>query len=218
MDFEQAITSRYSVRAFKTEPVPQALLERVFTLANTTPSNCNSQPWVVHIASGEKLETLRKLIPEQMMSGVTSMDFPFDGKYHDEYRARQIGSAEAMFNALGVAREDKAGRGAAFMRNFTFFDAPHVAFLLLDEQFGIREAVDVGMYAQSLMLSLTANGLGSCPQTSLGFHADTVREVLGIESKFKLLFGISFGYPDESAPVNTCRTDRAALAENTFFH
>lgn len=218
MDFEQAITSRYSVRAFKKEPVPQPLLEKVFKLANCAPSNCNTQPWVVHVASGEKLETLRKLIPEQMMSGVTSMDFPFDGKYEGIYRERQVASAEAMFSSINVTREDKAGRGVAFMRNFTFFDAPHVAFLFMDQQFGIREAADVGMYAQSLMLALTANGLGSCPQTSLGFHCDTVREVLGVGANYKLLFGLSLGYPDEAAPVNRCRTNRAAVSDNTFFH
>ena len=74
------------------------------------------------------------------------------------------------------------------------------------------------MYAQSLMLSLTALGLGSCPQTSLGFHADTVREVLSIDASQKLLFGISFGYVDETAAANRCRTVCATVAENTHFY
>lgn len=217
-DFDEVIRSRYSVRAFKPELVPQALLEQVFTLANATPSNCNSQPWLVHVASGDKLEILRQRIPEAMLSGQTSMDFPFEGKYHDQYRSRQVAAAEAMFGVMGIAREDKAQRGEAFMRNFTFFDAPHVAFLFIDEQFGLREAVDIGMYAQSLMLALTAHGLGSCPQTSLGFHADIVREVLGIEAGHKLLFGLSFGYPDDNAAVNRCRTERASVTENVRFH
>ncbi len=104
------------------------------------------------------------------------------------------------------------------MRNFTFVDAPHVAFLFLPEPFGLREAADLGMYAQTLMLAMTANGLGSCPQTALSFQADFVREVLGVEAGNKLLFGISFGYPDESAPANRCVTDRAALADTVTFH
>lgn len=216
--FAEIIKRRYSVRAFRPERVPQAVLDEVFTLANHTPSNCNTQPWLVHVASGEPLETLRKAIPEAMMNGVFTMDFPYDGKYHGVYKERQGGAADAMFKSMGIAREDKVKRNEAFMRNFIFFDAPHVAFLFIPQEYSLREAVDIGMYSQSLMLSLTAHGIGSCPQTSLGFHADLVRKTLGVDDSFKLLFGISFGYADETAPVNACRTSRAALPDNTFFH
>jgi len=95
------------------------------------------------------------------------------------------------------------------MRNFQFFDAPHVAFLFLPAQFGIREAADLGMYAQSLMLSMTAHGLASCPQTALSFQADQLREELSIDDSMKLLFGISFGYEDPKHPANQCRVGRA---------
>lgn len=216
--FADLIKSRYSVRAFRPDPVPQAVLDEVFSLANATPSNCNTQPWMVHVASGAPLEVLRKEIPVAMMNGQITMDFPYDGKYHGVYRERQVGAAEAMFGVMGITREDKIKRNEAFMRNFIFFDAPHIAFLFIPQEHSLREAVDIGMYAQSLMLSLTAYGIGSCPQTSLGFHADLVRKTLGIEDNFKLLFGISFGYTDENAEVNRCRTERAVLAENTVFH
>lgn len=216
--YADIVRGRRSVRAFLPQRVQQSLLEDVFTLANHSPSNCNTQPWVVHVASGEPLETLRREIPGKMMSGQITMDFPFEGKYSGIFRERQVAAAEALFNVMGVAREDKIKRNEAFMRNFTFFDAPHVAFLFIPETFGIREQIDVGMYAQSLMLSLTAHGLGSCPQTSLGFHADFVRETLGIDPSLKLIFGISFGYEDVTAAANQCRTERAPVEENTFFH
>jgi nitroreductase len=151
-------------------------------------------------------------------SGQFAMDFPYDGKYQGVYQERQRGAAAALYHAMGIAREDKQKRNDAFMRNFIFFDAPHVAFLFMSQEHTLREAMDVGMYAQSLMLSLTAHGIGSCPQTALGFHADVVREVLGIDPQFKLLFGISFGYADENAAVNRCRTERADIKDNTFFH
>jgi nitroreductase len=93
-----------------------------------------------------------------------------------------------------------------------------VAFLFLPEPFGLREATDLGMYAQTLMLAMTAHGLGSCPQTALSFEADVIRELLGVDAGNKLLFGISFGHPDPQAPVNQCETDRAALADCVQFH
>jgi nitroreductase len=216
--FAGIIQHRKSVRAFQPHPVPRPVLERIFQLCNHTPSNCNTQPWVVHVASGAPLETLRKAIPDLMMNGVVNMDFPYDGKYSGVYKERQVGAAESMFGAMGIAREDKLKRNEAFMRNFVFFDAPHVAFLFIPDAFSLREAVDIGMYAQSLMLALDAHGLGSCPQTSLGFHADLVRETLGVDPSLKLLFGISFGYEDTSAAVNACRTLRAPIEDNTFFH
>ena len=82
----------------------------------------------------------------------------------------------------------------------------------------MREAADVGMYAQSLMLALTAHGIGCVPQTALSFHADLVRKALNIDASQKLLFSISFGYTDANAPVNQCRTARAKVQDNTRFY
>ena len=88
----------------------------------------------------------------------------------------------------------------------------------MHESFGLREACDVGMYAQNLMLSMTAHGLGSCPQTALSMNADGVREILGIDSSQKLIFGISFGFPDHDAPANRAITDRGDLAQTVSFY
>jgi nitroreductase len=152
------------------------------------------------------------------MEGKLSLDFPYDGVYHGVYKERQYGSAQALYDAVSIAREDKAKRHEQFMRNFRFFDAPHAAFLFLPEPFGLREAADLGIYAQTLMLAMTAHGLGSCPQTALSFQADFVRETLGVSAGNKLLFGVSFGYPQAEAPVNRCTTDRAALEQCVTFH
>ncbi len=152
--------ARRSVRAFRPDPVPQPLLEHVFALANRAPSNCNTQPWLTAVASGAACERLRRRFQADFASGQVSMDFPYAGKYAGVYKERQYDAAEKLYGAMGIAREDKAARGAAFMRNFTFFDAPHVAFLFIPDWAGVREAADAGMYAQTLMLALSAHGLG----------------------------------------------------------
>jgi hypothetical protein len=74
------------------------------------------------------------------------------------------------------------------------------------------------MFAQTLMLGMTARGLGSCPQTALSFQVDQVREILGVDPALKLLFGISFGYPDPAASANACVTERMPLADLVSFH
>jgi len=216
--FDETVAARRSVRAFLPQPVDADTLESVFEVAQRAPSNCNTQPWVVHVVSGAPLQALRDAMPGKFMAGELSMDFPYDGAYQGIYRERQYGAAQALYDAVGVAREDRPARNEQFLRNFVFFDAPHVAFLFLPEPFGLREAADVGMYAQTLMLAMTAHGLGSCPQTALSFQADLIRQTLGIAASNKLLFGISFGYPDPDAPANACATDRAGVADAVTFH
>lgn len=212
----EVIHQRRAVRGFLPRPVPRPTLEEVFALAARAPSNCNTQPWQVHVASGQALERLRRRLPEALAKGEFDMDFPYEGSYEGIYRQRQVDAAARLYEAMGIAREDKAARGAAFLRNFEFFGAPHVAFLFLPEPFGLREATDVGMYAQTLMLALAAHGLGSCPQTALGFHAGIVREELGVPAEQRLLFGISLGFVDEAEPANRCRMDRDVAAVTHF--
>ena len=216
--FTTIVNQRRSLRGFLPQPVDPRTLEAVFNCAQRAPSNCNTQPWLAHVVSGDKLEYLRSEMPTQFMEGKMTMDFPYDGVYEGVYKERQHGSATALYNSVGITREDKAGRHEQFMRNFSFFGAPHVVFMFLPEPFGLREAADLGMYAQTLMLAMTAYGLGSCPQTALSFQVELVRETLGIDPANKLLFGISFGYPDPDAAVNQCVTDRAALADTVTFH
>ncbi|MEC8812257.1 MAG: nitroreductase [Pseudomonadota bacterium] len=216
--FDAVVNQRRSVRGFLKQPVAREQIEHIFSLAARAPSNCNTQPWATHVVGGEKLERLRDILPVNTLRGRMTLDYPYEPKYHGVYQQRQYDAANQMYAAVGLERKDKEQRQAVFLRNYSFFGAPHVAFLFLPEHFGLREAADVGMYAQTLMLAQTAHGLASCPQTSLGFHADAVREVLEVDASQKLLFGISFGYEDAADPINNTRMGRAPLAETTVFH
>ena len=79
-------------------------------------------------------------------------------------------------------------------------------------------AGDIGMYAQTLLLSLTAHGLGGVPQTILGFYGETIRKELGVDPSLKLLFGISLGYPDVTHPANQYRIYKEPVGESVTFH
>ena len=215
--FNRIVTERRAVRAFTDKAASQETLNQVFSAAQRAPSNCNTQPWVPYVVSGEACDRLRAKVLAAWQAGQITMDFPFEGKYDGAYKDRQHAAAQTMYSAMGVERDDKAGRNEQFLKNFEFFDAPHVCFMFLHQDFGIREAADVGMYAQSLMLSLSAHGLASCPQTALSFFADLIRSELDIPAELKLLFGISFGYEDTSAPVNNCVTERELVDKGVHF-
>ena len=217
--FDRISRTRRSIRGFLPRPVDAATLETIFTSAAQAPSNCNTQPWQCHVVSGGLRDRLSRIFLEETIAqGKHSLDFPYEAKYEGEYRRRQIDVAVLLYEALGIARDDREGRERAFLRNLEFFGAPHVAFLFMPGWCGIREACDVGMYAQSLMLSMWAHGVASCPQTVLGYDADSVRRELGLDADLKLLFGISFGYADMSLPENRIVPERANLAEAVFFH
>ena len=215
--FLDVVSRRRSMRDFKSDPVPRELIESVFGTAQRAPSNCNTQPWFVHVVTGETLEQLRQELPAKFAAGEIALDFPYDGQYEGVYKERQYASAAALYDSLGISRDQKAERNAWFMRNFSFFDAPAVAFFTLPTGFGLREACDLGMFAQTVMLGLTAHGLGSCPQTALAFLANVIRPALNLGDHEQLMFGMSFGYPNDTA-VNEVATERASLADVVTYH
>ena len=217
--FKQIAQSRRAIRGFLPQPVEQSILEQIFTLASTAPSNCNTQPWQCHVVSGAMRDRLSRIFLEETIAqGKHSLDFPYEAKYDDVYRERQVDVAVLLYQALGVGRGDSEGRKRAWLRNLEFFGAPHVVFIFMPAWCDIREACDVGMYVQNLMLSMRAHGVASCPQTILGYDADSVRRELKIDSQMKLLFGISFGYEDAELPENRIVPERAALEEQVKFY
>lgn len=218
-DLDRLVRTRRSVRGFRPDPVPDALIRRAFEVAQYAPSNCNTQPWTVHVVSGEAAGRVRAAMHGAAAAGERpTPDQPFTGAYPDHYRTRQIDSAKALYGALGIAREDAEGRKQAGLANYRFFDAPHAAFVFMRRDFGIREAADIGMFAQTLMLAFTALGIASCAQGALSHYATIVRAELGVGEDQQLLFGIAFGFEDEAHPANTARVGRATIQEAVTFH
>ncbi|KUJ84963.1 oxidoreductase [Microbulbifer flavimaris] len=218
MSLETAIKERRSVRGFLDQPVPQAVLESVFSLAQHAPSNCNIQPWKVWIASGALKNHLREQLVEKVVSGVPfNADYEYPGKFDGDYRRRQVECAVELYSNMGIARDDKEGRMRASLRNFELFDAPHVCFIGMDKRFGASVALDVGMYVQNLILAMTAHGVASCAQGALRYYPDLVRETFEIGDDINILLGISFGYEDTDVPANKTRVGRDEFRQSVVF-
>jgi nitroreductase len=219
MSLETAVMSRRSVRGFQNKEVPQDLLNKVFDIARWAPSGTNIQPWQSYVASGATRDALR----EQMMAAVKN-GFPPNQDYKESqktlgqvWKNRRRECAAVLYRAMNISWEDKKSRNAAAFRNFELFDAPHVAFICMDESFGLGRAWDVGMYAQTLMLAMTANGLASCAQGTMAHHPELVRKAFDLGPEMKVLFGLSFGYEDTTMKVNSAHTQRAALEDTVTF-
>ncbi|MFH8347655.1 nitroreductase [Streptomyces sp. NPDC018045] len=218
---EKLIRARRATRAFTPDAVPEDTMRAVFTLAGAAPSNSNTQPWNVEVVSGAARDRLSADLIAAHGEKRMSLDFPYrDDLYTGAYAQRRHEAGAAMYGALGIGRDDHEEREAFTAESLDFYGAPHVALLFLPPNAEERMAADLGMYGQTLLLAMTAYGIASCPQGLLSFYADTIRDSLGIHriSNNKLLFGISFGYADTSAPINNITVPRAALHQTTRFH
>ena len=218
MSLADAIEQRRSVRGYLDKEVPQDTLESIFTLAQRAPSNCNIQPWKVYVASGQLKNSIRAKMVEQVMQGVPfNSDYDYPDTFAGEYRKRQVDCAVELYGNMGIERGDKEGRMRAHLRNFEMFDAPHVVFIGMDKVFGASVAIDVGMYMQTLMLSMTAHGVACCPQGTMRYYPDIVREAFDIGDDTNILLGISFGFEDASIPANKTWIDREPIDQSVQF-
>ena len=216
--YEKVVSIYVGVRGYLDKPVPHEILDRIFEIAQMAPSNCNVQPWKVYVASGALKDRLRDQMVANTVGGFKpNSDYPYRGDFTGEYRKRQVDCAVALYKNMDIQREDKEGRLRAIVRNFEFFDAPHIAFIGMNPEFGATVALDVGMYAQTFMLTLVAHGLASCPMGTMRNYPDLVRDAFDIKDGTKILFGICFGYEDPAVPANKTRTSREVISSSVTF-
>ena len=106
--FDEAVRQRFSSRAFLPTPLTEAQIRDVLQDAQHSPSNCNTQPWNVHIASGATKDALQKMMIENDTAGNVTPDFSFSyDDFHGDYYERSQRQAKDYYDALGIARDDK---------------------------------------------------------------------------------------------------------------
>ena len=216
MNVTEAVTTRRSIRNFLDKPVDLATLTRVMDTARWTASGCNYQPWEASIVTGQPLKDLQaKIIANG--PGAAEYDWAAPGT-EEAYKKRLDGVSAGMFGAMGIARDDGAGRMAAMARNATSFDAPAVLFVYFPRLMKEPQWSDVGMWLQTVALLLREEGLDSCFQEFMALYANTIRDFLGLDHERYMLFcGMAIGYRDAEAPLNNFERERVPLDEQVKF-
>lgn len=218
MDVYQAVTSRRAVRAFTDLPVRREVLERVLTAAARSPSGGNLQPWNTYVLTGTVLAELKKRTAERVAAGDPGDEHEFAMYPPDlasPYRERRDAAAARRYAALGIARGDKRARRECVAANWDCFGAPVALFCYIDRDMGLPQWADLGMYLQTVMLLLQAEGLHSCPQLAWSVYRRTVSELVAAPERLVLFCGMSIGFEDPAAP--RVRVDRAPLRETVTF-
>lgn len=215
----QILNDRYSCRAFRPDPVPDADLARIVDAARHVPSWCNAQPWQVELTRGEGTERLRTALMETAAAGTPpAPDLEWPSRYSGDYGARRRACGFQLYDAVGVEKSDRAGRMAQMLRNYALFDAPHVAIVHSPAELGPYGAMDTGGFVTAFTLAATALGIASIPQAAVAAYAPLLRAHLGIGEDRLILCAISLGYADTEAPANTFRTARAEAAQIIRWH
>ena len=220
MSFDEVVLGRRSIRGYKPDPVPKALIREVIEVAMRAPSSLNTQPWNFYVVAGEPLDRIRAGNTERNLAGVpSSREFRGHGEYAGPHRERQIEIAKQLFGAMGIEREDKAGRQDWVLRGFRQFDAPVSVVVTYDRSIhgGDIAPFDCGAIANALVNAAWSRGLG-CVINSQGImQSPVVREHAAIPEDQVIMICIAMGFPDESFPANAVVSRRKSVDEATVF-
>lgn len=215
MEFETLVRTRRSVRGYRPDPVPRALIEEVLEVARGAPSSMNTQPWHVHVLSGAPLEEVRRRNMEAMAAGAPpKREIHSHGAYEGIHRERQVGIAKDLFAAMGIAREDAARRHDWVLRGFRQFDAPVSLVLTYDRALdgGAVCHFDLGALCYGIVLAAWDRGLGTVINGQGIMRSDIVREVARIPEDEVIMTCVALGWPDDGFPANGVKARREPVA------
>ncbi len=217
MQLEDAVRGRRSIRVFRPDPVPPAILRELVDQAHWAPSAANTQPWEFTIVGGESLQKLRTRLREAAAAdpvGKPEMGWP--AQLPERFKQRRLEMGNAVLQALGIAADDKARKDEWSLAGIGFFDAPQVILLSMERAFTELAVMDVGAISLALELLAHGKGLGTCPQAAPLRYPWIFHEVLGIPESKRVMLALPIGYPVTEAPVN--RFPRTRVPADELLH
>ncbi|RWX46893.1 Nitroreductase [Candidatus Electrothrix marina] len=218
MDAITCITNRRSIRAFQNKPISEDMLREIIATACWSPSYKNTQPWQVMVVSGEKKDGLSQMMMELLDNGTPPCpDLPAPESWPEAEQARIDYLMAKRSELTGMDLTEPAIITKAKKANFSFYGAPHAIYLYQDSSLSQWSLFDLGLFAQTLMLAAQAKGIGTVPQGFATDYAPQIKEYLGIPVDKRLVLGLSVGYADMAAPVNSYRTERSPVEEIATF-
>ncbi|MCW8875070.1 MAG: nitroreductase [Gammaproteobacteria bacterium] len=210
MNVAEALQTRKSVRAFLDRDVEEDRIKTILDAARHAPSGANTQPWQVAVVSGKtKLELQTKIESSFRKGDKGRADYTYyPENWVEPYKSRRKACGLQLYSTLNIAREDKSRQLEQWTANYRAFDAPVMLLFFMDGHMQTGSFIDYGMFLQSIMLLAVEQGLATCPQAALADYSALIKTVLGYPPDHILLCGMSLGYEDKAALVNSYRTPR----------
>jgi nitroreductase len=214
MDVIEAIKARRSIRGYKPDPVPKAILREILEVATRAPSSMNTQPWEFTVITGGVMDKIKQATIEKFNAGEPPQPSVARGGYMGKYRERQVALGIQLFQLMNIAREDKEKRAEWTRRGFRFFDAPAAIIISVDKSLGEggdAGQFDIGSITQTICLAALKYGLGTCIQGQGIMYPDVIRKFTGVSESKRISICITIGYPDWDFPANKLCSEREPI-------
>ena len=220
LSVDEVLERRRSGRAFRPEPVPRELVEEILRVAARAPSGTNIQPWNLHVVAGETRAELERevLAHRETDPHDAEAEFGRTAKRKEPYTSRMRKLGKDMYTLLGIPKGDQAANWRQWGRNFQFFGAPVGLILTIDKDLDEMSYLDTGMFVFAIMLAAKARGLDTCAQGAWTNYWSVTRRVLQVPDDQYIVCGVSLGWADEDAAVNTLVSEREPLESFATFH
>lgn len=209
MELMKAIQERKSFRAFKSDPIPKEMIEKILSSATQAPSAINLQPWEFIVVTGEEKERLsRRLIKayrEKQISCGPGNVKPMP-KTVTQRGAKTLQLMTPFFEEMAVNPDQFINEGSC-----NFYGAPAAILICLDDAFPKSRLVDIGIVLGYLILIAHDFGLGTCPIGLITAYEDEIKDLLNIPENKMVVIGVALGYPDLQSPINRFKSPRDDL-------
>ena len=220
MNVSEAIEGRQSIRAFDSDrEVTREVITSILTTAGRAPSGSNIQRWHVYVVTGAAKNRISDACKARYLSGDEG-----ESEYHyypqtwrQPYIGRRRQTGFGLYGLLGIDKADTAAVQGYRVTNYEFFGAPMGLFFTIDRDMELGSWVDYGMFLQSIMLSARGAGLETCAQAAFCPYYDSVMPLLRAPDEQMLICGMSLGYPQRDAVINSYRTERLDAEAFTTF-
>ena len=216
MDVTEAVLERSSIRSFLNSPVSNDLIKELLIKSSRAASGGNLQPWKIFVLNNKSMEDFLSFQQTWDQPESPAYDI-YPPKLKEPYRTSRFELGEQMYELLGIGREDKNARISQVMKNFKFFGAPCAFFCFVDRQMGPPQWSDLGMFLQTFMLLAKEAGLDTCAQEAWSIKQDSVSQFVNSDDSDMLFCGMSIGYRDNEALINSLASERRPVDDWATF-
>jgi nitroreductase len=178
MNTLEAISTRRSIRKFKSDPIPDEALHTILNAAILAPSGKNKQPWRFIVVQGEQRADMVRV----MRAGIAKFKDTGEGTGSSEWTANVMEQAPItvfVFNPEGLPPWEN-----------------HNLYQNIDE---IVDTQSVGAAIQNMLLAALELGIGSLWICDVFYAYEELCGWLGEQGE--MIAAVSFGYPAENPPA-----------------
>ena len=214
MNVQEAIKSRKSVRKFKKRKVSMKTIKEIIKLASYSPSGSNTQPWNIHVLTGQSLLDFTKKIKKEFLLNGNNLKLErlnYMEKYREPYLSRRRKVGWDLYQILNIKKGDFKKTKNFHAKNYEFFGAPMGLIFSIEKDLGWMSWLDYGMFIQNICLLARNYGLHTCPQAAWGLIYNKVNTLLNINKNFTVHCGLAIGYENTKSKINTLKTEREEL-------